>query len=404
MTDYFPEELLIEILSRVPAKSLVRFLLVSKSWYSLIRSPSFITTQLKNVRLGEIPGSSSLLLLRRFNILGKIEQFIIYPDDNDESEAVGREVDDMDMDSATKSTDVEFPLKSIVGYHRLVGTCDGLVCLADDFFSRARAVYLWNPTVRNCLELPSPTIDPSFPHSWVLGFGVDILGDYKVVRIVYGREDLDPDLDYSLPPWVEIFSLNTGFWRRIENVSINSYVTDFKWSQAFLNGALHWISYCRLSNTDGVPVSSLILRFHMDDESFNEINLPHELTCMPPLDLAVSVYEGLLSVIAYHSAENRSNCSLWVMRRYGVSESWTRLFTVQLGEGIEKVVRFRKNSSVLAVRRDELVIFDPKTSEIQELGMCGAKRSFCINNFEETLILLGRQNVAVEEERWRWGE
>ncbi|KAL1215240.1 putative F-box protein [Cardamine amara subsp. amara] len=44
-TDVVPLDLLIEILNRLPAKSVVRFLLVSKSWAEIIRSNGFCLTQ-----------------------------------------------------------------------------------------------------------------------------------------------------------------------------------------------------------------------------------------------------------------------------------------------------------------------------------------------------------------------
>ncbi|KAL5787349.1 hypothetical protein ACOSP7_004298 [Xanthoceras sorbifolium] len=43
-----PEDMIIEILSILPVKSLIRFRCVSKSWYALVRSSSFISKHLKN--------------------------------------------------------------------------------------------------------------------------------------------------------------------------------------------------------------------------------------------------------------------------------------------------------------------------------------------------------------------
>ncbi|OMO97146.1 hypothetical protein COLO4_14845 [Corchorus olitorius] len=48
MSDDFnlPEELLLEILVRVPAEDLVKFTAVCKSWNSVIKNPNFISTHL----------------------------------------------------------------------------------------------------------------------------------------------------------------------------------------------------------------------------------------------------------------------------------------------------------------------------------------------------------------------
>ncbi|KAL5769476.1 hypothetical protein ACOSP7_013630 [Xanthoceras sorbifolium] len=42
-----PEDMIIEILSILPVKSLIRFRCVSKSWYALVKSSSFISKHLK---------------------------------------------------------------------------------------------------------------------------------------------------------------------------------------------------------------------------------------------------------------------------------------------------------------------------------------------------------------------
>ncbi|KAI8558423.1 hypothetical protein RHMOL_Rhmol04G0092000 [Rhododendron molle] len=46
MADHIPNDLLIEILARLPSASLLRFKSVCKPWRSLIRSPSFVTKHL----------------------------------------------------------------------------------------------------------------------------------------------------------------------------------------------------------------------------------------------------------------------------------------------------------------------------------------------------------------------
>lgn len=40
------EDLLVETLSRLPVKSLMRFMCVSKSWFSLVKDPNFICKHL----------------------------------------------------------------------------------------------------------------------------------------------------------------------------------------------------------------------------------------------------------------------------------------------------------------------------------------------------------------------
>ncbi|XAR49259.1 hypothetical protein NMG60_11032388 [Bertholletia excelsa] len=47
-TVHLPSEILTEILSRLPVKTLIRFTSVCKSWYCLIKDPSFIMTHLNH--------------------------------------------------------------------------------------------------------------------------------------------------------------------------------------------------------------------------------------------------------------------------------------------------------------------------------------------------------------------
>ena len=49
-------------------------------------------------------------------------------------------------------------------------------------------------------------------------------------------------------------------------------------------------------------------------------------------DIGTSVFNGLLSLICYesrHMGEHYS-CSIWVMKEYGILDSWTKQFTIDL--------------------------------------------------------------------------
>ncbi|CDP14709.1 unnamed protein product [Coffea canephora] len=393
MSDNLPEELLIEILTRVPVKSLICFTLVCKSWYGLITSPNFITTHLTKIHTEKIPNNPSLLLIRRYTKDDKKEHYTINVDDEED----GHENGGGNGQFAKKSVELDFPFKSLIGYFRIVGTCNGLICLSDDLFGTTKPIILWNPSVRKSVTSPAPTINPPLPYMFVLGFGADSSQDYKVVRIVYHR---DGQFDFLLPPEVEVYSLSMGFWRRLINVGIKVCIADFLWSQAFVNGAVHWIAYHpRGSDNDSGSFGSLILGFDMDNEVFNEIMLPDDLAHELATNLCISVYKGSLAVIKYPRWEDNGSCSVWVMEDYGVWESWTQLYAIDLVQGMEKVVGFRKNGDVFVAKESKgLVLYNPKTGFTEDLGIWGSTRSFYIYNFEETLILFERQNAVVEEE------
>ncbi|KAI8006510.1 F-box/kelch-repeat protein [Camellia lanceoleosa] len=93
---------------------------------------------------------------------------------------------------------------------RLVGSSNGLLCLLDlnivlpDTFCD---VVLWNPSIGKFKMLPTSQIE-SRPVDKALGFGfVPHINDYKVVRLVYRLESIQPE--------VEVYSLSTDSWRKM---------------------------------------------------------------------------------------------------------------------------------------------------------------------------------------------
>ncbi|XP_051124841.1 F-box/kelch-repeat protein At3g23880-like [Andrographis paniculata] len=375
MSDHLPTELIIEILLRVPVKSLIRFTTVCKLWRSLITSPFFVSSHLSNAK-------DQTLLLRRYDKHDKREHYTILKENENAPLGVDH------------SSELAIPFKSRVGYFRIVGSCNGLVCLSDDLFATTSGpTIIWNPSIRNHLVVPMPSILPKEPHLVVLGFGV-AGNDAKVVRLIYYRKP--EDFGFQESPEVEIFSLKERSWRRVSGVDVRLQILEFVWHHAFLNGIVHWLAY-KLMDGDGSRSS--ILSFDICKEEFSEVMLPLELGRELATDLHISLIVGSLGVIKYSKEVGHEWGDVWAMREYGVKESWTKLYRIDMAGGVERVVAFRKNGEALvALKNFELASYDSETGFAKSLGVCGTTRSFYIDRYVESLLLFGEHSAGERRE------
>ncbi|THF99668.1 hypothetical protein TEA_008056 [Camellia sinensis var. sinensis] len=217
MSDYFPEEVLIEILSRLPVESLLRFTCVSKPWRSLITSPSFINTHLNK----STNNTLTHLLLLKYTCL------------NPNQEHYSLRFDNKTFNHYAQFTS---PFKTHF-YFRVVGTCNGLVCLSDDRFGDKQNIILWNPMIRRYVALPKPSLslDSYSPYMSVL-FGFDLrTNDYKVVRISHFERRKN-----AIPlPKVKVYSLKIGSWKALTCRDPSYNMVENFWEHVFLNGFAH---------------------------------------------------------------------------------------------------------------------------------------------------------------------
>ncbi|KAK4371097.1 hypothetical protein RND71_010572 [Anisodus tanguticus] len=182
-----PGDVIVEILLRLPFKSLLRFLAVSKPWYGFLSSRDFIQMhlchcQLHNEKLLRVsdrgprdtPTISFISLEKTTPV--KVDEEI---DDGVEVYKIG-DFDDADLCSI--SVDLPFP-SSPDDEVWIVGSCNGLLCV---HFNRSSSIILWNPATRKyrfleCPDCVSFYSDPFFPYI-MLGF-VPETDDYKVVKV-----------------------------------------------------------------------------------------------------------------------------------------------------------------------------------------------------------------------------
>ncbi|KAH0719889.1 hypothetical protein KY284_004919 [Solanum tuberosum] len=372
-SSYFPPELLREILLKHPAKSLIRFVVVSKSWHFLITRLPFISAHLTQTL-----HTNTLLVMRCVSTRNK-EHYLLFQD---------RKNRPFSLDF---TLELNLPFKCRLGYFRIVDSCNGIVCLSNDLFGMLQNLVLWNPSIQKFITLPLPSIKPQSLHMYVLGFGADLpeTGDYKLVRLMYY---MNGAFGYNVPPEVEIYSIKTGVWRSVMGVEIKHCMVELGWSQAFVNGAVHWIAYDVVPNGGGNR--NLVMSFSITDEVFGEIMLPDALVGVISTSLSIKKFEESLVVVKYVREISDVSCEVLVIKRYGVLESWSRLYCINLVADMVKVVGFRNNGEVLfSTRSNDLVSYDPNSGQNRGLGIQWSSHPFYVQNYMESLILFNGNSV-----------
>ncbi|KAH6804189.1 hypothetical protein C2S51_032436 [Perilla frutescens var. frutescens] len=342
-----PEELIIEILLRLPAKSLLKFRCVSKPWLFLISSYEFAKAHLKFFTKNNcehnrlIVGSfRSPMDLYTCSLRTTVENTLytgsIYPD-------VHILYDVIRFDRPFCNT------SSVVWSE---GSCNGLVFV----YEAPRTLILWNPTTRKHRVLPcSRTHLRVKNYSRRLGFGYDELhDDYKVVEV------LNLGSESAGEPRVKVYSLRNNCWKVLLNWPNESLVLG---SWMFLNGAIHWLVYCIWR-----PAKWAIVSHDLALETFTE--LPLAFLKDEVLKVEIKELGGCISVCC----EYEMNLDVWLLKEYGVVESWTKAVRIPLFVDVGGRYSFRPSSLLLMVDGrmlmkygSELGLYDPRSPHTHQM-------------------------------------
>ncbi|XVF82986.1 hypothetical protein PTKIN_Ptkin16aG0096500 [Pterospermum kingtungense] len=321
-TLFLPLETETEILARLPVKSLLRFKCVQQSWCNLIEDPTFIT---KHLNL--IGKSNTSFFYRRF----RVDKHQYYQRDHTRNGYL----EDKIVDNIVGGWNYEIVKSSTKRLFRgselyIVGSCDGLICVRNQHCG----IYIWNPSTRKILEIPVhelPECDyREDVHKSCLAYFLDFgfcpkLYDYKVVLIICSH------YHYHSPPLgFLVYSLGTNTWKKITlgNPAWDILRPVESKRSIIINGASYW-----LAQELELPRKVLIVAFKFDEEVILEINLPNNVYFQDHNrwnpNLLIAEYENLLSVIS--SYDNIGNvCDVWVMKEYGVADSWVKQFTIEV--------------------------------------------------------------------------
>ena len=189
-----PDDVVVFILTRLSAKSIIRFRCVSISWNSIITSPEFIKTHFDKAK--SLSHNNRYLLYSPF-ILEKYD-----PKKFDFASCRELYITVFNSDlTLTEISKFELPFShaSMVSFCNGMYLCRNTIMTYDD-----NLLYLWNPCIRKFKKLLTPCSDYPFDKNHIVRVTVrSVLGlayhsqnnDFKILRLVcyegsneYGQE------------------------------------------------------------------------------------------------------------------------------------------------------------------------------------------------------------------------
>nr|QDB64836.1 S haplotype-specific F-box protein 27 [Prunus dulcis] len=282
------KEILIDILVRLPAKSLVRFLCTCKSWSDLIGSSSFVSTHLHRNVTGH--AHAYLLCLHHPN-------FECQRDDDDRYFKEELQWSLFSNVTFEESSKLSHPLGSTEHYV-IYGSSNGLVCISDEILNFDSPIHIWNPSVKKFRTTPISTNNIKFVYV-ALQFGFHPgVNDYKAVRMMRTNKDTFA---------VEVYGLRTDSWKMVETIPPWLKCTWQHHTGIFFYGAAYHI-------IEKGPLFS-IMSFYSGSGEFEEFIAPDAICTSR--GLCIDAYkEQICCLLRFYSCEEEGmrKVDLWVLQ------------------------------------------------------------------------------------------
>ncbi|KAF7145572.1 hypothetical protein RHSIM_Rhsim04G0064400 [Rhododendron simsii] len=142
------------------------------------------------------------------------------------------------------------------------------------------------------------------------------------------------------------------------------------------------------------------MAFNMGSQAFSVTKMPAALVRLVNQNLvghSIMSYGESLAV----SCHDGVFCCIWVMKEYGVAESWAKLYDINLPIGLRHIIGFRKNGQVLlSTNDDRLLCYDCETKTSANLIDTESSVTFDGDTFMESLVLVKQGNGALGIARW----
>lgn len=279
-----PDDLVLQILIRLPVKSLLRFRSVCKSWKFMVSDPWFVDAHRSR-------SATTLLIsfpeIRRFNFFC---------------------VKDGEVSELSQP-----PLCNISQ------SINGLICIYEQYEACSRKqlfrVILCNPSTREVVTLPPTSFpSPNYIQQYIsLGYDPST-GTYKILRgwlEIYGAANY------------EIFTLGSSHaWRIIKDGPYDPLES----KEICVSGTIYWAPQARNGNS--------VTAFDVGEEKFRSVAVPPEAPLWDELNTSIIQIDGRMAIVDYQDVGRRISTvmviwkledsvkGVWSQKRILVPECW----------------------------------------------------------------------------------
>ncbi|XP_058741562.1 F-box protein CPR1-like [Vicia villosa] len=295
---FIPHDLIVEVFSFLPVKSVIRFTCMSRKFDSLVSDPTFVNLHLHRYSRNQ-------------------DASLIYPSQSDNATFT--------VFRLSENRPPRLTLPNHPYYHHkykhclyIVGSCNGLLCLGHHVFGGSKAetwIRFWNPATR-ILSGKLPASGDGGLYN--LTFGYDSSTDtYMLVHFIPDRTE------------VKVLKLGDNVWKNIQNSPIwHPFPLHF----VNLSGSVIWLAIrnypsSRPYNCKNITIQQFwVISLDLGAETHTRLSLPQGFIEVPFVLPYLSVLKDSL---CFSHDFRKTHFIIWKMKEFGVEESWTQLFKIR---------------------------------------------------------------------------
>ncbi|EOA22384.1 hypothetical protein CARUB_v10003026mg [Capsella rubella] len=323
--DDLPEDLVVEILSRVPVVSMLRLRATTKTWNVLIKDGRVGKKHYDN-NAPRRPRHSLIIMLIAFRV------YLVRVNLNQDYNNKVKIISQFSLKDPVYNSLKEVDIRNI--FH-----CDGLLLCATKY----NRLVVWNPC-----SVETKWIKPSrfYKDSDIYALGKSSCNKYKVLRI-----NQDGFTSRSILLECEIYDFISNSWRIVGKTRSWS-IREWKSCGISVNGNTYWLA----NSTKDDTRRDFLLGFDFSTERFTSVSLPVDHRMYYKLiALSVTREDQKLCMLASWSNET-SISDVWIATKIESSTgaaSWAKFLSIRL---VDKPFCFTIRTNVLVDKENKVLV------------------------------------------------